>query len=279
MAFCTSCGANVSGAFCNQCGTPVRAQGTTAPSQGMTPPPPIAQPAPGMAAPPLVVAPRKTSPIVWILVIVLGLFVLGIVGVVGTGFFVLHKAKQAGFDTALMSRNPGLAVAKMITAMNPDAEVVKTDDSAGTITIRDRSSGKVMNFTFDDIRNGKFNMKVKGDDGDGSIQIGGGDGKLPDWVPAYPGSTGQGTFSVKGSSSDGGEGGNYTFTTPDPPAKVMTFYQDKARDIGLKANLTTNTPDGGMLIVADEGSNRTLTIVVGKGSPDTTVNLTYAMKK
>jgi len=279
MAFCTSCGANVNGAFCNQCGTPVRAGGMTPPAPGMTPPPPVAQPAPGMAAPPLAAAPRKTSPIVWILVIVLGLFVLGIVGVVGTGFFVLHKAKQAGFDTALMSRNPGLAVAKMITAMNPDAEVVKTDDSSGTITIRDRSSGKVMTFTFDDIRNGKFNMKVKSEDGDGSIQIGGGDGKLPDWVPAYPGSTSQGTFSVKGSSSDGGEGGNYTYTTPDPPAKVMTFYQDKARDMGLKANLTTNKPDGGMLIVADEGSNRTLTIVVGKGSPDTTVNLTYAMKR
>ena len=268
MAFCTNCGANVTGAFCNQCGTPARGQGMSAPA-------PMPQAGPGVAP-----APRKTSPIVWVLVIVLGLFVLGFIGVVGTGYFLVHKARQAGFDPALMSRNPGLAVAKLITAVNPDAEVVKTDDSAGTITVRDRTNGKVMTFTFDDIRNGKFNMKVQGDDGAATVEIGGAGSKLPSWVPSYPGSTAQGTFSVKGASNDGaGEGGNFTFTTPDPATKVMTFYQDKAKELGMKANLTTNTPDGGMLIVADEDSQRTLTIVVAKGSPDTTVNLTYAVKK
>ncbi|SPE35082.1 conserved hypothetical protein [Candidatus Sulfopaludibacter sp. SbA6] len=269
MAFCTTCGANVTGAFCNQCGTPARAQGTPAV-------PPAAQPAPVVAP-----GPRKTSPIVWVLVIVLGLFVLGFIGVVGTGYFLVHKVRQAGLDPALISRNPGLAMAKLITAVNPDAEVIRTDENAGTITVRDRTNGKVMTFSFDDVRNGKFNMKVQGDDGKtATVEIGGAGGKLPSWVPSYPGSTAQGTFSVRGTSEDGsGEGGNFTFTTPDAPSKVMTFYQDKANELGMKANLTTNTPDGGMLIVADEGSQRTLTVVVGKGSPDTTVNVTYAVKK
>ena len=270
MAFCTNCGANVTGAFCNQCGTPAGA----ARGQAAPPPPPVPQPAPGVAPP------RKTSPIVWILVIVLGLFVLGFVGVVGAGYFFIHKARQAGLDPALISRNPGLAMAKLITAINPDAEVVKTDETAGTITVRDRKTNKETTFTFDDVRNGKFNMKVQSDDGAATVDIGGAAAKLPSWVPNYPGSTAQGTFSVKGTSNDGaGEGGNYTFTTADPPSKVMVFYDDKAKELGMKANLTTNTPDGGMLIVADEGSQRTLTIVVAKGSPDTTVNVTYAVKK
>ena len=268
MAFCSSCGANVTGAFCNQCGTPVRGQAMSAPAPA---------PQAGLGVPP---APRKTSPIVWVLVIVLGLFVLGFIGVVGTGYFLVHKARQAGIDPALFSRNPGLAVAKIITAVNPDAEVIKTDDSAGTITVRDRTNGKVMTFSFDDIRNGKFNMKVQGDDGSATVEIGGAGSKLPAWVPSYPGSTAQATISAKGTSHDGsGEGGNFTFTTPDPATKVMAFYQDKAKELGMKANLTTNTPDGGMLIVADEDSQRTLTVVVAKGSPDTTVNLTYAVKK
>src|SRR6266700_1879214 len=109
MAFCTNCGANVTGAFCNQCGTPARGQGAP---QAMSPPPPGPPPAPGVA--PIA---RGTSPIVWVLAIVLGLFVLGFIGVVGTGLFVVHKARQAGLDPALMSRNPGLAMAKLITAV------------------------------------------------------------------------------------------------------------------------------------------------------------------
>jgi hypothetical protein len=110
MAFCTTCGATVNGAFCNQCGTPV-----SAPSGGAQAPPPQ-QPAPGMTPPPgaaaaaPVVVKRGTSPIVWVLVIVLGLFVFGILAVVGTGFFVFHKARQAGLDPELLRRNPGLAV-------------------------------------------------------------------------------------------------------------------------------------------------------------------------
>jgi len=226
-------------------------------------------------------APRQTSPLVWVLVIILGLFVLGFIGVVGTGYFLVHKARQAGFDPALMSRNPGLAVAKLVTAVNPDAEVIRTDDAAGTITVRDRTNGKVLTFSFDDVRNGKFNMRVEGEDGKtAAVEVGSANAKLPSWVPAYPGSTAQGTFSITGSSSDGsGEGGNFTFTTPDSPSKVMAFYQDKAKELGMTANLNTNTADGGMLIAAGEDNQRTLTVVVGKGSPDTTVNLTYTVKK
>ena len=269
MSFCTNCGANVTGAFCNQCGTAVR-------TQAMSPSSPA--PSPAAAVPP---AARKTSPIVWILVIVLGFFALGIIGVVGTGFFIAHKVRQAGIDPSLISRNPGLALAKIVTAVNPDAEVVRTDDAAGTITLRDRQTGKVMTFSFDDIRNGKFNMHVQADDGKtASLEIGGDAGKHPSWVPDYPGSKNQGIFSAKGSASDGsGEGGNYTFTTPDSTSKVIEFYQEKARDLGMKANLTTNSADGGMLIFANEDSQRTLTVVVGKGSPDTTVNVTYAVKR
>src|SRR5579862_28197 len=124
MPFCTTCGANVTGAFCNQCGTPVKAGAAQAASV-----PPNAAPMTQPGSPGVPVK-RGTSPLVWILVAVLGLFILGFIGVVGTGFFLVHKAKQAGIDPALITRNPGLAMAKMVTAVNPDAEVVRTDDNA-----------------------------------------------------------------------------------------------------------------------------------------------------
>ena len=57
---------------------------------------------------------------------------------------------------------------------------------------------------------------------------------------------------MKADASDGGEGGNFTFTTHDSPAKVLSFYQDKTKDLGMKVNLTTTGDDGGMIVAADE---------------------------
>ena len=244
--------------------------------------------APGMSAPGVgaqagmpPVAPRKTSPLVWVLVIVLGLFVLGALAVVGTGLFIVHKARQAGIDPELMRRNPGLAMGKLIAAANPDAEVVSTDDNAGTITIRDRRTGKVVTMTFDQAKSGQFKFSAQDEDGKtASMQFGGVAGRLPSWVPNYPGSTIQGTFSVRGDSSDGsGEGGNFTFTTKDTATKAMSFYQDKAKEMGMKVSLASTTEQGGMIIATDDDNKRSLTVVVGGGSGDTTVNVTYAQKR
>jgi hypothetical protein len=265
MAFCTSCGATVTGAFCNQCGTPASAASGPA------------------AAPPVAAVPvkRKTSPLVWVLIIILGLFVLGGIGMVGVGYFVVHKARQAGIDPDLMRRNPGLAVSKMIAAMNPDVEVVSTDDGAGTITIRDKKTGKTVTMNFDQAQKGKFTFSAQGDDGKtASVEIGEGAGKLPSWVPTYPGAKVEGTFAVKGDTGDStGEGGTVSFTTTDAGSKVMAFYQDKCKELGLKIALTTATNEGGMIIATDEGEKRSLQIVVGGGSGKTTVGVTYGLKK
>jgi hypothetical protein len=281
MAFCTNCGAQVTGAFCNQCGTPVagaagRAQASAPPQMSpanMTQPPPMPMPAGPV--------PRKTSPLVWILVAVLGLFVLGFIGVVGTGFFLVHKARQAGIDPDLMRRNPGLAVGKLIAAANPDAEVVSTNDAAGTITVRDKKTGKVVTMTFDQAKSGGLKFSAQDENGQtANIEIGGDANKLPSWIPAYPGSSGQGTFSIRGNANDGsGEGGNFTFTTKDPASKVMSFYQDKAKDLGMKADLTTTADKGGMIVASDPDGTRSLTVVVGESSGETTVNVTYGRKK
>ena len=115
MAFCQNCGAQMSGAFCTACGT--QAKGAAVPA---------APTAPGMEA--SAMQPRKTSPLVWVLVAILGLFILIGIGVIGAGVFVMHKAKQAGLDPDLMRHNPGLAVGKLLAATNPDLEVISVDD-------------------------------------------------------------------------------------------------------------------------------------------------------
>jgi hypothetical protein len=273
MAFCTNCGANVAGSFCNNCGTPVAAAGA-APAASAPPPAPTA---------PIAAAPvqRKTSPIVWVLVIVLGLFVLAGIGTVAAGYFVVHKVRQAGFDPDLMRRNPGLAVSKMIATFAPDAEVLSTDDGAGTITIRDRKTGKVVTMSFDDARKGKFSFHAEGPNNEkASIEVGGNDTKVPADVPVYPGATVEGNFTVNGNGANGeGTASQYQFKTSDAASKVLSFYHDKLESSGMKMALDTHTADGGMLMAEDDASGRAITVIVGKSGDETSISLTTRSKK
>jgi len=269
MAFCTSCGATVSGAYCPNCGTPAAAASASGASAS----------APSAPATPR----RRTSPLVWILVVVLGLFVVGGILTMAGGLFLVHKAREAGVDPDLLRRNPGLAVGKMLAAVNPDVEVVKTDDGAGTITIRDKKTGKVVTLSFDEARKGNFKFEAQGDDGkNATVEFNGAADKIPAEVPVYPGAKVEGTFSV---TADGGGGKGsayqYTFTTSDAPRQVMSFYHNKLEDAGMKLALTTNTADGGMIVAEDDARGETINVIVEKGSTEgsTGIRVTTRTKK
>ncbi|MGA2003567.1 MAG: hypothetical protein ABSG70_09305, partial [Terriglobales bacterium] len=109
-------------------------------------------PTPGAAPSSPVPAPQKSSgskTLFWILGIVLAVIVVCFGSCAVLGFYAMHKVKQAGFDSDLMKKNPGLATAKMAAAMNADVEIISSDDNAGTITVRDKKTGKVTTMKFD----------------------------------------------------------------------------------------------------------------------------------
>ena len=225
---------------------------------------------------------RKTSPIVWVLVAVLGLFILGAIGTFGLGLFVVHKARQAGLDTELLQKNPGLAIAKLVATVNPDAEVLSTDDGAGKITVRDKKTGKVVTMTFDDVRKGKFSFEAEGPNNETARFEVGGDTKLPSYVPAYPGAKATGNFAVTGNGPDGQGGGAYegTFTTSDSIPQVLSFYRQKFQGDGMKLSLDSTTGDqGGMLVAEDEASGRAITIIAGKNGQETSISVTARVKR
>jgi len=287
MPFCENCGASMSGEFCTACGARAKTSGA---------PPAAAPPAPAQAAP---AAPKKTSPLVWILVAVLGIFMLIGIAIVGGGLFLVHKAKQAGLDPELMRNNPGLATAKLLAATNPDLEVVSSDDRRGLITIRQKSTGKTMTVNMDQIKSGKITfteegkppvtMEAHGNGDTGSLQVksgseslsfGANGASLPAWIPNYPNSKPQSNFSMNGKE---GTSAAFQFQTQDAPKDVLAFYEHGLQQNGFKITLSstsqTDTGTGGMVTAEDQANKRNLLVAArnepGKG---TTVTVNYSQK-
>ncbi|HLY20472.1 MAG TPA: hypothetical protein VKR61_24765 [Bryobacteraceae bacterium] len=243
-------------------------------------------------------APRKTSPIVWILVAVLGLFVLTGIAVVGAGVFLVHKAKQAGLDPELMRNNPGLATAKLLAATNPDLEVVSVDDGRGRITIRQKSTGKTMTVSFDDMKRGRITFKEDGKDavtleahGDGqtgslqmksgseSLTLGANQATLPAWIPAYPNAKTQSNFAM---NTKDGATATFQFQTQDALKDVLAFYDRGLKQNGFKINATSTSDSGasssGLISAEDQDNKRNVMVTVGTDAKGTTVGVTYTQK-
>ena len=247
-------------------------------------------------APPPAVGPAtatKTSPIIWILGGCFGLLVLGaIVGGMAM-YYIAHKAKDAA---RMIEKNPGYAVARIIAAAHPDVDVVSTDEDKGTITVRDKKTGKVMTMNFADAQKGKFVFEQDGQklaveahtDGDkGSIELksnegsmkfnaGAGAEKLPDWLPAYPGSSPQGSVSMQSAT---GTSGSFHFTTKDSVEQVMSYYEDSLKKAGLKVNTNTvqqNGKTGLGTVTGEEAGNKRKVFVNATVTTDgTNVGLTF----
>ncbi|SRR5579871_2218189 len=217
-------------------------------------------------------APKKTSPLVWILAGIGGFLVLCFIGCGLIGFYALHKVKQMGFDPDLMKKNPGLAMTKMAASLHPDMDVVSTNDSAGTITMRDRKTGKEATFKVD---SDKGTLVIQTDEG--TVKFGANTGaQMPSWVPTYPGSTVDGTFSISG---DKGSQGTFTFKSSDSAEKVISFYQDQLKSAGMNITMTSVGGAGGTVSAENADKSRTVLVVVSDSSGSTTGSITVAEKK
>ena len=58
-----------------------------------------------------------------------------------------------------ISKNPAKAAAMIVLKMNPELEVVSTDDTKNEATIKIKKTGETYTMSFDDIANGKLTMR------------------------------------------------------------------------------------------------------------------------
>jgi hypothetical protein len=217
-------------------------------------------------------AAKKTNPLIWILVGILGLFMLVGIVVVAGGIFVAKKVQDA-------AANPALAAAELIAAANPDVEIVSSDEGAGTVTFKDTTTGKVVTVDLDQIKEGK--LTVKGD-GDGETVTIGADAstKLPEWLPVYPGATTSGTFAMQGSNSAAATVG---LTTSDSVENVAKFYEETFKKAGLSTTTNLMQQDGknsgGMIAGESADKKRSAVVSMATGDEGLTVGITYSDKR
>jgi hypothetical protein len=297
MAFCTKCGAQVQGPFCGSCGTPAPAGSAPQPGAGPQPggaaPPPVTPSVPASVPPVSAAAPQKTSAVVWILGGCGGLVVLAaLVGGI-TMYYVAHKVKQA-------AHNPALAVTRLLAAANPDVDVVSTDEDKGTITVRDKKTGKTLTMNFADAQKGKFvfeqdgqkvqmeahgegdkgSFEVKSSEGSMKFQAGAGSEKLPAWLPAYPGSVPQGAFSMQNPKETTG---SFSFVTKDSIEQVMRYYEDALKKAGLKVTSNTMQQDGktglGIVTGEDAGNKRKAVVNATSSAEGINVGVTFTASR
>lgn len=227
----------------------------------------------------------------WLAIGCVGILVLGGAAVgVGT-WWVAKKAKSA---IAEFQDNPAMAAVKMMTAANPDLEMVSADEAAGKVTIKNKKTGEVVTVDLEDIKNGKINFEtaegkasLSFDQQAGTMEVQGADGstasfgsaQIPGWVPAYPGATAEGVY---GAETDTDNSGSFSFTTGDSVNDVFAFYKEQLEGAGFKVTenkISGGGAEGGFVSGESTDGKRTVTLTVGSDSGKTTVSGLFNEKK
>ncbi|MBI1896070.1 MAG: hypothetical protein HYS04_05965 [Acidobacteria bacterium] len=237
-------------------------------------------------------APKKTSPLVWILLALGGLVVVVGLAVTIGGYFLYQTAKKA-------AQNPGFAAAKLIVAANPELDLVSTDEGRGTLTVRERKTGKTVIMNFEDIQKGKLTIQEEGKEAvsleatgdaekgvlqikskEGSVMVGANNAQLPDWLPRYPGATMEGNFAASGGD---GQMTTFAFKTKDAAEAVLKFYGDALKQNGFQTTSTTATErgktSGGMVTASHDASKRSVVVTVGSEEGGTSGTIMVTQKK
>ena len=233
------------------------------------------------------------------------LLVLGTVGIVVlggcfvVGVWVFRTGQEAvqevtGSETGLggfledLQENPARVAAETVIRVNPELDLVSTDEAAGTITFRNNRTGEEATLNFDDIAEGRFTMTtsegefsmdaseaVAEGSAEGGVTFSGPDGtariggaadldSVPAWVPLYPNATEtQGTYQT---ASGDRITGAVTARTGDSAQEVLDHYEQalEAEGYTIVSRTMNETPSGvfGAFSASLEAEGREVTIAV-----------------
>lgn len=254
------------------------------------PPPP--GPPPGSPPPP---AKKGLSPLAWVGI---GCGVIAIIGAIVVGGLVTAGGWFAKKQIDRLEKNPTLVAAEWAVRANPDLEVVSSDESKGTLTIKNKKTGEEITINAEDAKEGRISFKtdkgtaVMEGSQEGGFKVtnekgetttfgaGGGAQKLPSWMPVYPGGTVQGTYDVNNAE---GRSVAFQVTTSDAVSKVLDFYEDQLESAGLKVSKNTfstgGQDSGGTLSAESADGKRKSGVIVSTTGSGTQAVVTVQDKK
>jgi hypothetical protein len=233
---------------------------------------------------------KKGLPVLaWIAIGCGGIVVLAGIAFTVLGWLAVGKMKDVASD---FEDNPTKAAAELVVRMNPDLEMVESDDDAGTITVREKSSGKVVTMNYEDIEEGRISFESEegrveiagppqGGEGvmtistdKGETRIGAG-GEIPDWVPVHPSTTTR--QSLVRSTGPAGDTGQASFTVDAAAADVAAFYKAELEGAGYTVSVTTHSSDeGSVSIVSGQSDAGSLIASVREAEGQAQVGVQYS---
>jgi hypothetical protein len=241
------------------------------------------------------VQPKKgLGPLGWILIGCGGIVILCLIALGVAGYLVKRQVGK-------FAKNPGMAVAELVVRANPDLELVKVDEGAQTITVRNKKDNQVLTVNLEDAKKGKFEFKsdkgtatlnVQGGENGGQLTVtdekgqkstfsagGGGPQSLPSWVPSYPGGTVQGSYDSKTNEA---RAAGFTVNTKDGVDTVLKFYTDKLKEAGFNPQQTAMSANGkasgGTVTATTPDEKRSVNVIVSSSGTETQAIVTFSEK-
>lgn len=232
--------------------------------------------------------------------VLLGCGVLLLLGVgscfVVSGYFLKKGVNKLESFAKEMESNPDAAAvraAELALRLNPELDIVSSSPEAGTITVREKATGKEVTFNLEDIRSGRFSIKsgdqethvdidasaenggsMKVTSDQGTATFGAGSGAAPDWIPSYPGARTDGLATIE---SRGERSGSFTVSTSDAPDLLLAYFEEKLKAGGFEVQRATLSVDGaasGTLSATSEKRNLSITAAAQEGTTQALVAYT-----
>jgi len=200
---------------------------------------------------------KGLSTLAWIGIGCGGLLLVGIVVISVGGYFAAKTAAD------FIGDNPAAAAAEAIVRLNPELDLIDSDREAGTITIREKSTGKEVTVNYSQLERGELlfgdgageevridssaaasggPISITGADG-ASMSIGGSGAavEVPSWLGQYSGAkTDVGGYAA---TSNGKRSGIYSFATNDGAA-ALSYYEGRLKALGLEVNRSSFSGGG-----------------------------------
>jgi hypothetical protein len=234
----------------------------------------------------------------WVLGGCLGIVLLGGIAILGLGYLGLKTVQEkAGVTSEEIGRRPVYTAARLLTALNSEIELVDADEATKRVTIREKSTGKTMSITLDELKDGRirftdsegeeFEMQVQGDGNTGSVQIRGSDGRkvmsvgssnndeLPSWVPRPEGDyTSRAYVSGEGNSTYSGR-----LNTSLSAEEFVSWFEGATQASGLTMKARTISQRDGRSTVwlqADGENGKKMLSAMGSENPNGGCTILYS---